>query len=109
MLLLCLSAAGWLAAMRDATSIAPYGTRWIARMGQWSYEIYLSHMFVVLTVTAIYQKIFDTDMQWTFVAYVPAIAICVWLGGWLHRRVSGPAATWISARTFSATKKGAAM
>ncbi|VVD62824.1 acyltransferase family protein [Pandoraea anhela] len=92
MLLLCVSAALWLAAAHGSTRVVPPGLRWLKQMGQWSYEIYLSHMFVVLAVTPAYRTLANGDMRWTFLVYVPALVVCTLLGGALHRYVSGPAA-----------------
>ncbi|MGR9578723.1 acyltransferase family protein [Pandoraea sputorum] len=92
MLLLCLSAALWLAAAHGATRAVPRGFGWLTQMGRWSYEIYLSHMFVVLAVTPAYRALAGDDMRWTFLVYVPALVVCTLLGGALHRHVSGPAA-----------------
>ncbi|VVE75929.1 acyltransferase family protein [Pandoraea sputorum] len=92
MLLLCLSAALWLAAAHGATRAVPRGFGWLTHMGRWSYEIYLSHMFVVLAVTPAYRALAGDDMRWTFLVYVPALVVCTLLGGALHRHVSVPAA-----------------
>jgi peptidoglycan/LPS O-acetylase OafA/YrhL len=77
------------------------GTRWLAHMGRWSYEIYLSHMFVVLAITGAYRVTSGNDLRWASVAYVPAIMVCVMVGWWLHRHVSGSAAHWMLRRTIS--------
>ncbi|VVE77793.1 acyltransferase family protein [Pandoraea sputorum] len=92
MLLLCLSAALWLAAAHGSPRAMPRGFGWLTQMGRWSYEIYLSHMFVVLAVTPAYRALAGDDMRWTFLVYVPALIVCTLLGGALHRHVSGPAA-----------------
>lgn len=92
MLLLCLSAALWLAAAHGSVRAMPRGFGWLTQMGRWSYEIYLSHMFVVLAVTPAYRALAGNDMRWTFLVYVPALIVCTLLGGALHRHVSGPAA-----------------
>lgn len=92
MLLLCLSAACWLAAAHGSYRTVPRGLRWLTAMGRWSYEIYLSHMFVVLAVTPAYLAFTGGDMRWTFLVYVPVVAICTVLGAALHRYVSSPAA-----------------
>lgn len=92
MLLLCASAACWLAAAHGSYRTVPRGFRWLTAMGRWSYEIYLSHMFVVLAVTPAYLALSGGDMRWTFLVYVPVVAVCTGLGAALHRYVSGPAA-----------------
>ena len=69
---------------------APTGLRWLATMGRLSYEIYLSHMFVVLSAVAIYRSFFAPDMRWDFVVYPIAISLAVMLGAFLERRVTQP-------------------
>jgi peptidoglycan/LPS O-acetylase OafA/YrhL len=92
MLLLCVSAALWLAAAHGSTRAVPRGLGWLTQMGRWSYEIYLSHMFVVLAVTPAYLALSGGDMRWTFLVYLPVLVVCTMLGGALHRYVSGPIA-----------------
>ena len=69
---------------------APLGLQWLANMGRLSYEIYLSHMFVVLSVVAIYRNLFAPDLRWDFVVYPLAIALAVKLGALLERWVTKP-------------------
>jgi peptidoglycan/LPS O-acetylase OafA/YrhL len=57
------------------------GTGWLQSFGRLSYEIYLTHMFVVLTVVRIF-RLSHATMWWGFVWYVPALAIA-WALGWL--------------------------
>ena len=64
---------------------APMGLQWLATMGRLSYEIYLSHMFVVLSAVAIYRNLFAPDMRWNFLVYPMAIALAVMLGAALER------------------------
>ncbi|AJC22464.1 acyltransferase family protein [Pandoraea pulmonicola] len=92
MLVLCASAACWLAAAHGSTRAVPRTWQWLTRMGRWSYEIYLSHMFVVLAVTPAYLALAGGDMRWTFLVYPPVLVACTFLGGVLHRCVSSPAA-----------------
>lgn len=108
MLLLCASAACWLAAAHGSTRAMPRGFGWLTAMGRWSYEIYLSHMFVVLAVTPAYLALMAGDMRWTFLVYVPVVVICTGIGAWLHRYVSGPAARRILGRTSPQIASGAA-
>ncbi|MBN4665300.1 acyltransferase [Pandoraea nosoerga] len=91
MLVLCASAACWLAAAHGSTRAVPRAWQWLTQMGRWSYEIYLSHMFVVLAVTPAYLALSGGDMRWTFLVYPPVLIACTVLGGLLHRGVSIPA------------------
>ncbi|WP_353189274.1 acyltransferase [Pandoraea pnomenusa] len=103
MLLLCVSAALWLAAAHGSSRTVPRALNWLTQMGRWSYEIYLSHMFVVLAVTPAYLALAGGDMRWTFLVYVPVLVVCTLLGGALHRHVSGPAARRLTRRRMAPT------
>ncbi|VVE61705.1 acyltransferase [Pandoraea captiosa] len=107
MSLLCVSAALWLAAAHGSTRVVPRGLRWLTQMGRWSYEIYLSHMFVVLAVTPAYLAVANGDMRWTFLVYVPVLIVCTLLGGALHRHVSAPAARRLLRDRVTAAPAGA--
>jgi peptidoglycan/LPS O-acetylase OafA/YrhL len=52
------------------------GLRWLARMGSLSYELYLSHMFVVLAAVALYRALLGKEQAWTFTVYLPVLLIC---------------------------------
>lgn len=52
------------------------GLRWLARMGQLSYELYLSHMFVVLAAVALYRAQLGAVQTWTFAVYLPVLLCC---------------------------------
>jgi peptidoglycan/LPS O-acetylase OafA/YrhL len=52
------------------------GLRWLARMGALSYELYLSHMFVVLSAVALYRAGLGKDQSWTFLVYLPVLLVC---------------------------------
>jgi len=72
------------------------GLRWLARMGELSYELYLSHMFVVLGVVAAYRALLGAENAWTFVVYLPVLLLCRVLAGWLEHlparlRMTAPA------------------
>lgn len=92
--LLCTGAALWLWAALSRPSAAPRGTRWLARLGELSYELYLSHMFVVLGVQALYRQVLGPEQAWTFLAYLPMLAACVLLARLLERCVTAPAQRW---------------
>jgi hypothetical protein len=54
-------------------------------MGALSYELYLSHMFVVLGTVAAYRALLGSRQDWTFVVYLPVVVVCYWLAGPLQR------------------------
>jgi peptidoglycan/LPS O-acetylase OafA/YrhL len=61
------------------------GLHWLARMGSLSYELYLSHMFVVLATVALYRAVLGKEQAWTFTVYPPVLAICFGLALLLER------------------------
>lgn len=66
------------------------GTAWLRSMGQASYEIYLTHMFVVFSLVGV-ARMTGTDTARGWLWYLPAIGLC-WLLGWLvSRYLSEPA------------------
>lgn len=76
--LLCIGAACLLLAMHARPPASPRrrGLRWLARMGQLSYELYLSHMFVVLAAVALYRAQLGAVQTWTFAVYLPVLLCC---------------------------------
>src|SRR6266702_2696310 len=57
------------------------GTGWLRSFGRLSYEIYLTHMFVVMTVISIFKR-HGAGMRWGILWYVPSL-IFSWALGWL--------------------------
>lgn len=90
MLVLCFSICFLVFAADVARPEPMRGLGWLAKMGRLSYEIYLSHMFIVLSVCSIYRSYMGNDMHWSFAVYVPTIFACVVLGLLLERWVSVP-------------------
>ena len=97
MLFIAGSAALLLLGCEWASLSAPRALIWLARMGRLSYELYLTHMFVVLAVVAAYQRVFDENLDWGFLAYPPAIVGCVLLAAWLERSYCKPCERWLRA------------
>ncbi len=83
MVALFLAGAGWLQAG------APPGFRWLARMGRLSYELYLTHMFVVLAVFPAWRAWVE-DPRWNFVPWLPAVLLCVAIGTGMVRGICRP-------------------
>jgi peptidoglycan/LPS O-acetylase OafA/YrhL len=95
MLLLCTGASFCVIAC-DTLNCSPVrGLQWLASMGRLSYEIYLSHMFVVLPVTAIFIHFANGERFWNFAVYLPTVIACFWLGKACERWISRPAARWL--------------
>ncbi|WP_222613845.1 acyltransferase family protein [Undibacterium seohonense] len=100
MLILCLSACLLVFAAQRLTPRSRWGWQWLANMGRLSYEIYLTHMFIVLSVCTAYRAYFGGNMRWTFVVYVPVVVACLLLGAVLERWVSTPAMRSLRSRTL---------
>ena len=65
------------------------GTGWLESMGRLSYEIYLTHMFVVFGTVAVFRAI-GGDMFFGALWYVPAVLLCWGLGAVLAHGFSLP-------------------
>ncbi|MGB0133667.1 acyltransferase family protein [Dokdonella sp.] len=107
MLVLTVSAGVLLYALKDERSEMPRGTGWLASMGRLSYEIYLTHMFVVFGITAIYQR-WAADPWFGFLWYAPAVALCWLLGAILAHAYSIPLDRALRARWLPAKHARAA-
>jgi peptidoglycan/LPS O-acetylase OafA/YrhL len=88
MYLLCVGACCMLAGFTTWSPRPRAGLRPLARMGVLSYELYLSHMFVVLAVVAGYRALLGPVQTWTFVVYLPVLCICHGLAIVLHGAVA---------------------
>jgi peptidoglycan/LPS O-acetylase OafA/YrhL len=64
------------------------GLRWLARMGTLSYELYLSHMFIVLGAVGLYRAWLGKVQTWTFVVYLPVLLACFGVALLLERLIS---------------------
>ena len=109
MLVLTLSAGVLLIGLHRDASTAPRGTFWLVSMGRLSYEIYLTHMFVVFAEVAIYRAL-DANPWFGFLWYAPAVLLCWALGAALAQGWSIPLdralrARWLASST--ATKSNA--
>ena len=82
------------------------GTRWLRSMGRASYEIYLTHMFVVFSLVGI-ARMSGTDKAWGWVWYLPALALTWLLGGLCARYLSEPANRAVRARMLKPARAAA--
>jgi len=97
MLLLTGSTLALLLAFRSAPPRVPRGLRWLCNWGQLSYEIYLSHMFVVFALMRLYRWS-GADARSGFLWYLPAFAACWALGMLVSRCWSMPCERWLRDR-----------
>ncbi|MEP6633699.1 MAG: acyltransferase [Luteimonas sp.] len=66
------------------------GLGWLRALGRLSYEIYLTHMFVVFAVVALFKQS-GSDMRNGYLWYLPAVLTCWLLGVVVARAFSEPA------------------
>jgi peptidoglycan/LPS O-acetylase OafA/YrhL len=79
------------------------GFGWLRSFGRLSYEIYLGHMFVVFAVVALH-KASGANATWSFLWYVPGVALSWLLGAAVARAYSLPCERWIK-RRFTRTPR----
>lgn len=94
MLVLTLSAAALILGLHwhhgTATREPLRGLGWLRSMGRFSYEIYLTHMFVVFAVVGLF-RVAGEDMRGGFWWHLPAVLLCWLLGAAVARWFSEPA------------------
>ena len=95
-LLLCCQ---WRAACGPMRPLRGFG--WLRAWGRLSYEIYLTHMFVVFVVVRAYHTWGDALHGWLW--YLPALALCWLLGMAVERLLSTPCERWLRARLTGGT------
>ena len=100
MLLLAVSALCLLLACEQRQRRGPWqawrGLGWLRSWGRLSYEIYLSHMFVVYAVVRLYRFV-DVEPRWGFAWYLLALPLCWLLGAAVERWLSAPCERWLRA------------
>lgn len=97
MLLLTGSTLALLLAFRSEPPRVPRGLRWLCSWGRLSYEIYLSHMFVVFALMRLYRWS-GADARTGFLWYLPAFVACWVLGMLVARCWSMPCERWLRGR-----------
>ena len=65
--------------------------------GRLSYEIYLSHMFVVFAIVRLF-RLSGVDQRWGFLWYLLALPLCWLLGALVERWLSTPCERWLRER-----------
>jgi peptidoglycan/LPS O-acetylase OafA/YrhL len=97
MLLLTGSTVAILIALQAQPPRVPRGLRWPCSWGRLSYEIYLSHMFVVFAIMRLYRWS-GAGPHTGFLWYLPAFALCWALGVLVARGWSLPCERWLRDR-----------
>ena len=98
MLVLTLSTAALLVGLEWRRRHAPHaaglrGLGWLRAQGRLSYEIYLTHMFVVYSLVAAF-KAAGGEVRDGWMCFVPAVLGCWALGAVVERAVTRPAGRW---------------
>jgi peptidoglycan/LPS O-acetylase OafA/YrhL len=76
------------------------GTAWLRSCGRLSYEIYLTHMFVVFATVRLFNAT-GGDMRFGYLWYPPIVAACWLLGSATERVVSSPSERALRMRLIS--------
>lgn len=76
-------------AVHGGVRAVPRGLRWLTSMGRLSYEMYLTHMFVVFGTVAMFEAV-DGDMVYGAFWYLPAVLLCWLIGAALAHGFSIP-------------------
>jgi peptidoglycan/LPS O-acetylase OafA/YrhL len=87
-----------------STSPLP-GFSWLRAWGRLSYEIYLSHMFVVFVAARVWRA-WGGPLAHGWLWYLPALALCWWLGTAVERWLSAPCERWLRTRLAGKPSRG---
>ena len=93
--------APWLPTGRPTSHVS---LGWLSAIGRLSYEVYLTHMFVVLGCVAVHARSSRTDVA-TYSLYAIAIVLSWALAEVVARTVSNPAHRWLRARIVGTVPK----
>jgi peptidoglycan/LPS O-acetylase OafA/YrhL len=92
MTILCVSAAVLCAGLARLQLPAVFGLHWLANMGRLSYELYLTHMLVIIPWVALMHHLFGVQIYWAVLCYPPALFACYHFAKASERWVSKPLA-----------------
>ncbi|GBQ84902.1 acyltransferase family protein [Asaia krungthepensis] len=79
----------WALARGWGAHVTPRRTAWLRQWGQRSYELYLSHMFVLMPIIA-FAHAAAISTRWAWVLYPPTLLLVFWLGSAIERLYSRP-------------------
>ncbi|NHN83586.1 acyltransferase family protein [Acetobacter musti] len=102
-LLLTVSVAALLVAFRQGwgATVVTRGTGWLRSFGRMSYEIYLSHMFIVFPAVALFHRT-GGNMALGWLWFPPVLALSWCLGRAVELSLSRPADLWLLQQTRTA-------
>lgn len=99
-LLLCCQ---WRSGYGEVSPLRGFG--WLRAWGRMSYEIYLTHMFVVFAVVRAYRA-WGGDPAHGWLWYLPALGLCWLLGRAVERWLSVPGERWLRSRLMDVVSRG---
>ena len=97
LLLLCVSVVALILAFANHPPRPIRGFGWLRAWGRLSYEIYLTHMFVVFAIVRIFRAR-GGDLSTGFLWYPPVLLLCWLLGILVERFISTPCESWLKNR-----------
>ena len=71
-----------------------WGLRWLRKMGTYSYEIYLTHMFIIIPGASMYHKL-ELGPNWIIPLCLAAVFLSAVLGWFLSKTFSEPVNNWL--------------
>ncbi|PHN07749.1 acyltransferase family protein [Flavilitoribacter nigricans] len=83
------------------------GLNWLAHLGQYSYEIYLTHMFVVVLITYVYQR-FEVTGSGIYLLFLVGIGLSYLLGSLVANYFSDPVNSRLRKKWISRERTGEA-
>jgi peptidoglycan/LPS O-acetylase OafA/YrhL len=101
MLILTLSTAAFLIGASQLRTARPATPGLLRSWGRLTYEIYLTHMFVVFALVHLFRA-FDGEMRTGFLWYVPLLVLTWLVGAAVARAFSLPMERWLRARLLAA-------
>lgn len=75
-----------------------FGFNWLRKMGMYSYEIYLTHMFIVLFGASMYKHL-NLDETWLVPYLLILVYASYWLGKVVYNYFSEPVNQWLRKKT----------
>ncbi|QWT21879.1 acyltransferase [Bacillus sp. NP157] len=103
-LLVLIAAGACLVVASPEGGVPVSGLGWLRALGRCSYEVYLTHMFVVFGLVGV-ARISGTDKAWGWLWYLPTVLLAWGLGYVVARYFSDPANRWLRQRFSRASRE----